>query len=140
MDAMVTCRECNEACHPTGLLQKSDYNGKSHFQGEFHCRECDEDFLARVRVEIFVNVYLVGRAFGGQEEGGWWYDYGRPLESTRVETWAGAEALKKMFLESERYSNGGRRSRSSVIGDEEFEVYFEDHFAECFPKEIPHYE
>ena len=30
---------------------------------------------------IFVNVHRVQRAFGGPEEGGWWYDRGNYLES-----------------------------------------------------------
>ena len=23
----------------------------------------------------YLNVYIIGRAYGGPEEGGWWYDY-----------------------------------------------------------------
>lgn len=32
----------------------------------------------------WVNVYLVDRAYGGPEEGGWWYDTGTAVRSTQV--------------------------------------------------------
>ena len=34
---------------------------------------------------VFVNIYNEGRAFGGPEEGGWYYDYGEPKESLKSE-------------------------------------------------------
>lgn len=34
----------------------------------------------RERVRRWLAVYDVNRAFGGHEEGGWWYDYGVPAE------------------------------------------------------------
>jgi len=27
---------------------------------------------------LYVNAYRVSRAYGGPEEGGWWYDVGEP--------------------------------------------------------------
>ena len=30
--------------------------------------------------KYYLNVYEVGRAYGGPEEGGWWYDHGTFLE------------------------------------------------------------
>lgn len=30
---------------------------------------------------VYVNVYLVHRAYGGPEEGGWWYDVGELVET-----------------------------------------------------------
>ena len=36
------------------------------------------------RWEIYVNAYLVNRAYGGGEGGGWWYDYGEPLAAVPV--------------------------------------------------------
>lgn len=29
----------------------------------------------------YFNIYEIGRAYGGSEEGGWYYDYGTPVES-----------------------------------------------------------
>lgn len=34
----------------------------------------------------FINVYRVERAYGGPEEGGWWYDDYTPLKSVRANT------------------------------------------------------
>ena len=41
--------------------------------------------LFRVResfhyVDFYVNTYMIDRAYGGREEGGWWYDAGHPLQ------------------------------------------------------------
>lgn len=37
------------------------------------------DLLVANPVLWVVSVHLVDRAYGGPEEGGWWYDYGMPL-------------------------------------------------------------
>lgn len=33
---------------------------------------------------LYVNVYEVGRAYGGPEEGGWWFDTGSPVAAIPV--------------------------------------------------------
>jgi hypothetical protein len=33
---------------------------------------------------IYVNAYRVSRAYGGPEEGGWWYDVGEPMASVPI--------------------------------------------------------
>ena len=133
------CPKCNAESCPVGSLQKID-DGGPHIQGTFYCDECDEEFSGRVEMTLFVNVYLVGRAYGGPEEGGWWYDYGYPVASVPADTWADAEDLKQRFERSERYSNEGRRSRYSVSGGEEYQVCIEDDFAESFPQRTPRFE
>jgi hypothetical protein len=35
-------------------------------------------------VACWINAYNIGQRFGGQEEGGWWYDTGEPLASVYV--------------------------------------------------------
>lgn len=35
---------------------------------------------------LYINVYLVGRAYGGPEEGNWYYDVGTPLASIPVDS------------------------------------------------------
>ena len=32
----------------------------------------------------YLNIYELAQAYGGPEEGGWWYTYGEPVESTAV--------------------------------------------------------
>lgn len=36
-------------------------------------------------MRMFVNIYEVGRGYGGPEEGGWYFDYGSPIGSIPVE-------------------------------------------------------
>jgi len=36
-------------------------------------------------VTLYVNVYSVAQAYGGPEEGGWWFDTGVPVASIPVE-------------------------------------------------------
>lgn len=38
----------------------------------------------KLRTELWVNTYSVGRGFGGHEEGGWWFDTGVPISSVYV--------------------------------------------------------
>jgi hypothetical protein len=88
-----------------------------------------------------VNAYEVNRAYGGPEEGGWWYDFGRPLgsilvEDNKDEIKAAKEKLKAIF--GPAYENN--RTRFSVLGEDNLEIYVQDHPAATFPSERPHYE
>ncbi len=85
----------------------------------------------------YVNVYEVDRAWGGAEEGGWWYDTGIPVASVPFETLREAEAYHDAM--EERFPND--HSSSSVIyagGD--YHVYIERSFARPYPERRPHYE
>lgn len=114
----------------------------------------------------FVNVYEVGRSYGGPEEGGWWFDTGCPVESyvvgvaathlrlDRVDDGftyppaldfdavreaaerAAAEVLRDALREEYPRTN----RRSSVLGGEDWEVAIEDHPGKAYPEERPHYE
>ena len=35
----------------------------------------------------YFNIYEIGRAYGGSEEGGWYYDYGKPVESVPLKSY-----------------------------------------------------
>lgn len=118
-------------------------------------------------MKLYVNTYAVGRACGGPEEGGWWFDTGVPVASVPVEltdderetiheiatreSAGDHNAYQVVFIEhlrrkaqtirdewAERYPRTNKRS--SVLGGEDHEVYIEDHFARAFPEEVPHYE
>jgi hypothetical protein len=99
----------------------------------------------------FVNAYAVCRCYGGPEEGGWWYDAGTPLASipavtdediaaakTRLWTLLGADYGRLPTGEPDLDSD--HRDRSSVIGDDDLEIYIEDECAAPFPDRRPHYE
>lgn len=90
---------------------------------------------------------LHDRAYGGPEEGGWWFDYWQ-VETLpevlpvicRTEDEAQAardtmdELIKTLGL------NDGRREISSVLSEGRYEARIFDGFPQDEPKERPHYE
>jgi hypothetical protein len=87
---------------------------------------------------IHVNVYLVDMAYGGPEEGGWYFDYGEVLESHQVNSLSEAVTLKEK-LEG-KYSNEGRHEISSVLSRGVYRVWIETRAGKNFPAERPRYE
>lgn len=93
----------------------------------------------------YVNVYEVSRAFGGPEEGGWWYDTGNLLlfgesgehgATFAVPNRETAEWLRDALREA--YPRTGKRS--SVLGGEDYEVAIEDHPGRDYPEQVRRYE
>lgn len=97
-----------------------------------------------------VAVYLGRSAYGGPEEGGWWYDCGEPATfdceqanltrffRTREEAAVYARELRESIKLQEM--NEGRRPKSSVISDGVYEVHIQDGWPRSFPDVRPHYE
>jgi len=85
----------------------------------------------------YVNVYLVDRAFGGHEEGGWYYNCGELLRCETHPSEASAELAAKR-LEAE-YSNDGRRDISSVLSEGRYRVGIEPSRGESYPQKAPRY-
>jgi hypothetical protein len=86
-----------------------------------------------------VNVYLVDRAYGGPEEGGWWYDTGELLRVFPVER-KYADALRDEIAKRDEFSNEGRRPISSVASTGQYRVTVSDEPGESYPTTTPHYE
>ena len=89
---------------------------------------------------LYVNCYMIDQAYGGPEEGGWWYTVGRPVESRL----ANSEIEPKDIL-AERNAywvthNEGRPEIYSVLSEGRFAVWRESHYARVFPDVKPHYE
>jgi hypothetical protein len=89
----------------------------------------------------FVNVYLTDRAYGGPEEGGWWYDTAEVVRSTQA--LVGGDAAR--LLQTERAwcaeENSRRRSDTgSVLSEGRYEVEIDDVPAADRPAQRPHYE
>lgn len=103
-----------------------------------------------------VAIYLVDRAYGGPEEGGWYYDCGtrvdhavdgiNPNDLLTVFKGEGAEDEARSYCETLNLQlaatvNKGRRPISSVLSDGQYEARvcagYPEHF---FPAVIPHYE
>lgn len=95
-----------------------------------------------------VAVYLVDRAYGGPEEGGWWYDCGQLVDDA-------AFAKPKIFdnedeaidyarernLDLDETVNKGRREISSVLSNGRYCAMVCDGYPEpYYPERKPHYE
>ena len=89
---------------------------------------------------FYVNCYMIDQAYGGPEEGGWWYTGGRPVESRLANSEIEA---KDILAERNAYwvtHNEGRPEIYSVLSEGRFSVCRESHFARHFPEVKPHYE
>ena len=98
----------------------------------------DDDIPEKPR--LYINVYMIDQAYGGPEEGDWWYTFGRPVESRLTSS----EIEAKDTL-AERHAfwvthNEGRPEIYSVLSEGRYMVCRESHFARRFPETIPHYE
>lgn len=87
----------------------------------------------------FVNVYLDDRAYGGPEEGGWWYDCGEAVRSTRVETDADTDAAMEREQAWCDAENEGRPPISSVTSRGRYHARVEEEPAADYPAVAPHY-
>lgn len=115
---------------------------------------------------VFLNTYERHMAYGGPEEGGWWYDCGTPVQSIfysdeDYDTWsekADWDELK-IIRDKTTYAYTEGRSPKPISngsggytfrpGDDEPVAHymkddiftcFEDHYAEAYPEQKPHYE
>jgi hypothetical protein len=89
----------------------------------------------------YVNVYEVSRAYGGSEEGGWWYDTGWPILSLPIPDCLPdprTAALEMCLTLRLDYPETGRRG--SVLGGEDYGVYIETEPAAPYPEYQPRYE
>jgi hypothetical protein len=85
---------------------------------------------------LYVNVYSVGQAYGGREEGGWWYEVGDCIHSQKRAQRKDAERLR-VSLEK-KFPRTGRRT--SVLQGEDYSVYIETEPGDYFPQQRPYYE
>jgi hypothetical protein len=95
------------------------------------------------KAPIYVNVYERGQAYGGPEEGGWWYDTFDPVEvddqQQDQQPVSNMDAARRLQRELEKeYPYTGKSS--SVLGGEDYAVMIEFHPPEAQPKQKPRYE
>jgi hypothetical protein len=92
-------------------------------------------------VRKYVSIYLVDRAYGGSEEGGWWYTYASPEGWTKVaESPADVTGYQEEAQELCDEWNKGRPDISSVLSQGQYKVSTEDHLPCAWPETKPHYE
>lgn len=93
-----------------------------------------------------VAIYMVDRAYGGPEEGGWWYTFGEPDEEFAQfsRTFRSHDAASAYRARLERRVvdklNVGRRSIGSVLSTGRYDALVAEGFPAAFPAERPFYE
>ena len=94
------------------------------------------------RGAFYVNEYEVDRAYGGPEEGGWWYNTGEFKRCVAmVPEGDQAERIVESLDGYLREQRQGPRPPSSVLSSGQWpELYIEDHPGRDFPRERPRYE
>jgi len=102
------------------------------------CPECAERMADGV-TQLFVNVYLEDQAYGGPEEGGWWYIVGSIERVYPVSCLQDAYMLAR-FLEGGEFSNEGRPSMYHTNSDGEYRVRIQLQPGQGYPTRRPHYE
>lgn len=87
----------------------------------------------------FVNVYLEALAYGGPEEGGWWYTEG---ELMLCEPWPDAESAETRAgeLRAGCYSNDGFPPLSSVRSTGQYRVVVATTPGTSYPEKAPRYQ
>jgi len=93
----------------------------------------------------YINVYEVVQAYGGPQEGGWWYNCGTPIESVCVSDESDFNAAMdranaKYNTDEDEWDIEKRRGSTSCAGGHDVVIYVEEHFAESFPESKPQYE
>ena len=108
----------------------------------------------------YLNIYELAQAYGGPEEGGWWYTYGEPVESTAVinlqQSIKTCDNLNDKFrkfksgyamglcdhegVDPDGYGDDNYLIRGGTWGDKKLRARIEDNPAEAFPQERPRYE
>lgn len=90
----------------------------------------------------YVNIYLIDRAYGGPEEGGWYFDYGVFIGGEAVEP--SRERINKAIEIADKYCDKENEDRNddigSVLSEGKYVVYVEDEPGRDWPEEKPHYE
>lgn len=95
------------------------------------------------RTRHIVAFYEIDRAFGGPEEGGWWYDCGELRRVLRV--LPSADAAYDLAARANRLMDRLQRHKRDVgsviyTGGRYAACVFEDTAPRAFPETRPHYE
>ena len=90
-----------------------------------------------------VNLYFVDRAFGGREEGGWYYDYGQPELHPLNRVFEHREDAEDYVISLQDYEeelNENLPSIDSVLSQGQYQFRIDEGFPKPFPSTKPHYE
>lgn len=139
----------------TSTTTQGDEQRRERFNDSCYCSPeqlrnvgCDCDGIPKRTIEappkaFIVSVYLVDQAYGGPEEGGWWYETGELVRMVRIfKNEKSAYRFCVRLNDRLRATlNKGRREISSVLSDGRYAAdVHEDRAPEHYPAQRPHYE
>ena len=87
---------------------------------------------------VWVTAYAVTREFGGPEEGGWWFDWFEPIETTMCRRSESESVIASLLEKHPADLPGG--SLSSVMGGYGVEAYAETRYRALASRHTPRYE
>lgn len=118
-------------------------NGRLAIAVEFDDGSGDRRRIAKAR-NAYVNLYLGHQAYGGPEEGGWWYDSEEPVGDACLDVTLlpHEERLNEFRKYKGEFESGQDKMRDyySVNAGGMYRVRLEPFEAEHSPKTRPHYE
>lgn len=150
---VITAADIPEHYGPMGtVIDRTEINHRGHAvltirwdSGQLETVNPDAEecpyLLDDVTPRLYVNVYLWDQAYGGPEEGGWWYHTFAPVEDECVmhDTEAHAEEHLEHVLAWAQTENAERGHPSSVLSDGHYVARLEAWPAEPQPAERPQY-
>lgn len=89
------------------------------------------------RPRFYVNAYHVQLAYGGPEEGGWWYDTGTFLHGLPAKHLRECETIRLKLLARFWHLDDGPKSNVNSQG--EIHIYIDRERGKDFPQERPYY-
>ena len=108
--------------------------------GDPHCEDKPPKGLKPKFLGRFVNVYLIDRAYGGPEEGGWWYDCGEAIESIQCLDADIHRVLTEKQIWCDEENSERRCDIGSVLSEGKYVVRIEELPAQGYPTTTPRYE
>ena len=139
----------------TGVVYDSDWDGYETTMLSVRWQDGSVSdhratFLEDVTPQVYANIYLWDRAFGGREEGGWWYDTHDPFTgyldsdnnppahgkfASEAQAVAALEAIEEWCAAE----NQMRRHPSSVLSEGHYVVLLEGFPSMPQPEHRPRY-
>ena len=89
----------------------------------------------------YVNEYWVNQAYGGPEEGGWWYETGKFVQCLGItKGHVAARGIRAMHEARVKAENEGLYPITSVLCTGVKVIYIDKNMGKDFPEYRPHYE
>lgn len=119
---------------PMAVAERDGILDKSNWKLQQSVNEFQTEIGGQV---YFVTVFEIDRAYGGPEEGGWWYDTGEPVLHIPCRSHSAAEDVRDRVRE--KYPHTGQ-SGSCVYQGGDYSITVDVRPGKAYPETVPHYE